>query len=335
MAPTAYSPRALFDNEIQFVHVPAGKMRRYFSPLNITDIFKTVYGCISALFHIFSIYPDVVFGKGGYGSFPVLLAARILRIPVMIHESDSQPGRVNRWAGKFARKIAVSYSEAAKYFKTATVANTGNPIRKDVIDPLKNGADEFLHLEQNTPVIFVIGGSQGSKRINEVILDALPELLNRYQIIHQTGQANMEDVLSMTTIILKDHPFSYRYHPFDYMNELSIRMAAGTAESVISRGGSSVFEIAAWGLPSIIIPLPEHISHDQTSNALAYAKTGAASVIEDNNLSAHILIEEIDRIHNNPLLREKMAERSRIFAKRDSAIIIADALINIALEHEK
>ncbi|OHA23968.1 MAG: hypothetical protein A3D50_02040 [Candidatus Taylorbacteria bacterium RIFCSPHIGHO2_02_FULL_44_12] len=112
-------------------------------------------------------------------------------------------------------------------------------------------------------------------------------------------------------------------------------MAAGTAESVISRGGSSVFEIAAWGLPSIIIPLPEHISHDQTSNALAYAKTGAASVIEDNNLSAHILIEEIDRIHNNPLLREKMAERSRIFAKRDSAIIIADALINIALEHEK
>src|SRR3990167_3990069 len=72
MAPTAYSPRALFDNEIQFVHVPAGKMRRYFSPLNITDIFKTVYGCISALFHIFSIYPDVVFGKGGYGSFPVL-----------------------------------------------------------------------------------------------------------------------------------------------------------------------------------------------------------------------------------------------------------------------
>src|SRR3989344_2601531 len=102
MSPTRYNPKALFDNDIQYVHVPAGKIRKYFSLLNITDFFKIIYGSFSAIIKMFQIYPNVVFGKGGYASFPALLAARILRIPVVIHESDSIPGKVNTWAGKFA-----------------------------------------------------------------------------------------------------------------------------------------------------------------------------------------------------------------------------------------
>lgn len=344
MAPAKYNPRALFDNEIEFVGVSAGKIRRYFSLLNLTDAIKTAVGCVSATVKMYSIYPDVVFGKGGYASVPPLFAARLLGIPVVIHESDSTPGRANAWAGKFARKIAVSYPEAAEFFvskgkesKVATdkVALTGNPIRSEIAEPLSNGAHEFLGLEQDTPVVVVLGGSQGAQAINDVLLEALPVLLNNYQVIHQTGRANLKEVTSTAGIILKDHPYAYRYHAFDFLNELALRMSAGVAAVIVSRAGSTIFEIAAWGAPSIIIPLPSSVSHDQTTNAFAYARTGAASVIEENNLSAHILAAEIDRIHGNKAIAETMRERAKAFARLDSATIIADALIDIALEHEK
>ncbi len=334
MAPTPYNPRALFEAELQFIRVPAGKIRRYFSLLNITDAFKTAYGCLWALVTMFRIYPDVVFAKGGYASFPALLAAKILGIPVVIHESDSKPGRVNAWAGKFAKRIAISYPTAAKYFKETKVAHTGNPIRAAIIEPLSNGAREFLNLEEKTPVVFILGGSQGSQTINDVMLNALPELLNRYQVIHQVGKANITNVTETTNLILKDHPYSYRYHPFDYLNELAIRMSAGVADVIISRAGSTIFEIASWGVPSIIIPISPEVSHDQTPNALAYAQTGAASIIEENNLTAHVLIGEIDRIYTHPAIQQTMKERAKAFARKDSATLIADAILNVALEHE-
>ena len=337
MAPNKYNGRALFDHEIEFVQVPAGKIRRYFSLLNITDVFKTIYGCISALISMFRIYPDVVFGKGGYGSFPALFAAKILKIPVVIHESDSAPGRVNAWAGRFAKKIALSYPEAAAHFtnKEGAVAMTGCPIRTEVAQPLSNGAHEFLQLEAGQPVVLVLGGSQGAQNINDAIIEGLPELLNRYQVIHQVGRKNIEEIKSTTGVILKDHKHSYRYHPFDYLNELALRMSAGVADVIISRAGSTIFEIAAWGVPSIIIPLPRSVSHDQTANAFAYAKTGAAAVIEENNLSAHIIIEEVDRIYNSPNIKETMKRQAKAFSRLDSANLIADAILDIALQHEK
>jgi UDP-N-acetylglucosamine--N-acetylmuramyl-(pentapeptide) pyrophosphoryl-undecaprenol N-acetylglucosamine transferase len=334
MAPTKYNPRALFDNEMEFVMVPAGKIRRYFSLLNFTDAFKTVTGCIIALIRMFTIYPDVVFAKGGYASFPALFAAKILRIPVIIHESDSKPGRVNAWAGKFAARVALSYPQASKYFKGDKVAHTGNPIRPDIMEPLTNGAFEFLNLEQNTPVVLILGGSQGSQTINDVILNALPELLNRYQVIHQVGRSNMESMSETSKLILKDHPYSFRYHPFDYLNDLALRMSAGAAEVIVSRAGSTIFEIASWGKPSILIPLSPEVGHDQTSNALAYSSTGAASVIEENNLTPHVLIGEIDRIHTHKAIQDTMKERAKAFSRRDAAGLIAEAILNIALEHE-
>jgi len=337
MAPTEYNPRALFDNEIEYLPVMAGKIRRYFSILNLIDIFKTFFGCITAIFKVFILYPDVVFGKGGYGSFPALVAARILRIPTIIHESDGKPGRVNSWAGKFAEKVAISYPGAAQYFRTdkSKIAYTGNPVRKEIAKPLIAGAYELLHLEEGIPVILILGGSQGATAINNVILQILPDLVERFQIIHQTGKANIDEVKATSSVILKDNKHASRYHPMEYLNELNLRMAAGTAEIVISRAGSTIFEIASWGLPSIIIPLPLSVSHDQTTNALTYAQTGAASVIEEDNLGAHILIEEINRIHDNPVISQTMRDHAKAFSRPDSADKIADAILDIALKHEK
>ena len=337
MAPTKYNPRALFDNEIEYINIPAGKMRRYFSLLNITDLFKTLYGTISAIMEVYRIYPDVVFGKGGYASFPVLFAAKILRIPIVIHESDSSPGRVNAWAAGFAERIAISYPEVAEKFKIqdkSKIAFTGNPIRKEVATPLSNGAREFLNLEYRTPVILVLGGSQGSEIINDAIVDGLPEMVKRYQIIHQTGRKKFDIVKETSSLVLKDNPQSYRYHPFDYLNDLAMRMSAGIADVVVSRAGSTIFEISAWGLPSIIIPLSKEVSHDQTQNAFSYARSGACTVIEEHNLTSHILVSEIDRIINNQHIKERMKEKAREFSHTDAAEKIAEVILEIGLKHE-
>jgi UDP-N-acetylglucosamine--N-acetylmuramyl-(pentapeptide) pyrophosphoryl-undecaprenol N-acetylglucosamine transferase len=334
MAPHPYNAGVLFEHGITYKKNNAGKLRRYFSVLNFFDLFKTGWGVLQSIIEVYKLYPDVVFAKGGYASFPVLLAAKILRIPVVIHESDSTPGRVNAWAGKFAEKIAISYPEAAKYFPADKVALTGNPVRKEVTVPITEGAREFLKLENNIPVIFILGGSQGARILNETILEDLGNLVSKYEVIHQTGKNNFEEVKATAEAVLFDSKNKNRYKPYDYLNELAMRMAAGVSDVVISRAGSTIFEIAAWGVPSIIIPIPEEISHDQRKNAFAYARTGAAEVIEEGNLTAHILQSEITRIISNQEDKEKMKAAAKAFYKPDAGKIIAEEILKIALSHE-
>ena len=334
MGPSPYDERLLFENEIVFKRSYAGKIRPYFSVKNIFDYFKTGIGIIKAVVDVWSIYPDVVFGKGGYGSFPALFAARLLRIPVVIHESDSKPGKVNSWAGKFAARVAVSYESAGKYFPTDKVAHTGNPIRPEIMDPTTTDAMKFFGLEPSVPVILVIGGSQGSAKINESVLDILPELVLEYSVIHQTGKNNFKEISDTAIVILRDSPNKDRYKPLAYLNTIAVRMSAGASSLIISRAGSSIFEIAVWQKPSIIIPIPEEVSHDQTSNAFAYEASGACSVIEENNLTPHVLMAEIDRILNDKNIYSKMVAGTKTFAIRDAADKIAREIINIALSHE-
>jgi UDP-N-acetylglucosamine--N-acetylmuramyl-(pentapeptide) pyrophosphoryl-undecaprenol N-acetylglucosamine transferase len=334
MAPNPYDEKALFDNRIIFKKNIAGKNRLYFSFENFFDLFKVALGSLTALWKLFLIYPDVVFSKGGYGAFPVLLAARFLRIPVVIHESDSIPGRVSLWSSKFAERIAVSFSDAVALFPKEKTALTGNPIRKDLIKPSSSGAREYLDLESNTPIILILGGSQGAQKINEIILSVLPELIQKYQIIHQTGKENIGYIKITSKVILKDSEFSNRYKAFGYLDVLAMKMSAGAADIVITRAGSGIFEVANWGLPSIVIPIPESISRDQRSNAFSYASTGAAIVVEEKNLSPHVLMSEVERVLNDENLKKSMSEAAKNFAQTDAGDKIAREIIKIALKHE-
>lgn len=334
-APDPYDRELLLANNIKFVPTAAGKIRRYFSLLNVIDYFKTAWGVFKAVLRVFFLYPDVVFGKGGYASFPTLLAAKLFRIPVVIHESDAAPGKVNTWAGSFAVKIAVSYPDAAKFFPKDKVAHTGNPIRKAALVPAREGGQEFLKLERDVPVVFVMGGSQGAQAINDLILAALPQLLPHYQVIHQVGPANMVDVEGRARVVLANDPHPNRYKPFGYLNDLAMRMAAGSADIVISRAGSTIFEIASWGLPSIIVPLPTAAEDHQTKNAYAYARAGACSVMEQSNMTPGLLVSEIRRLLENEPVKHAMQNAARSFSRADSATLIANALIDIALSHEK
>jgi UDP-N-acetylglucosamine--N-acetylmuramyl-(pentapeptide) pyrophosphoryl-undecaprenol N-acetylglucosamine transferase len=187
MADTPYDKQILFNNRITFAQVPAGKMRTYSSIKNFFDMFSAGLGAIIGLLKVFVIYPDVVISKGGYASFPAVFAAKVLRIPVIVHESDSYPGRLNLWTSKWATHVAVSWPEAVEYLPKEKTVLTGQPIRKSIIHGATEGAYEFFGFDADKPTIFILGGSQGAEIINKVILDALPLLLDKYQIIHQTG----------------------------------------------------------------------------------------------------------------------------------------------------
>jgi len=333
--PEKYDERALFEQEIQFKQIPTGKLRLQFSIKNILDMFKVGFGVIKAIWEVFKVYPDVVFAKGGSGSFPTLMAARILRIPVVIHESDSVPGRVNLWAGKFAQAIAISYPEVSNQFPDGKTAHTGNPIRKELVHPEREGAHEFLKLEKDVPVILILGGSQGAQRVNDTILRSLPRLVEKYQVIHQVGDKNITSVTQLADMELKSSKHKDRYKPFPFLNVLAMRMSAGVADIIITRAGSTIFEIALWGIPSIIVPIPPQTSRDQRSNAFAYAHSGAAVVIEEANFDDDILISQLDRILGSSDKLDSMSKAAKGFARDDASRKIAMKVLEIALEHEK
>jgi len=331
-----YDKEALVENGLIYQEINAGKLRTYSSVKNFLDIFKVFFGVIGAIFKMFSIYPDVVFGKGGYASFPTIFAAKILRIPVLIHESDSAPGRVNEWAGKFAKKIAISFKEAADYFPAKNVAWTGQPIRIELENKTNHEmALKYFKLESDLPVILVLGGSQGAELINNTIIDALPRLTKNYQIIHQTGVRNFTMVKERSDVVLTNNLNKTRYLPLAFLNPLQMKNAAGAASIIISRAGSTLFEIAAWGIPSILIPFTESNADHAKKNAFNYARAGACSVIEEMNMTANILSSEIERIIGDKDTWIRMNKSAEMFHKPDAAMKIARELVDMALAHEK
>lgn len=339
MGPSVLDYEALDQQGITWIKTSAGKVRRYYSIRNVFDVFRTMWGIVQSIIRLYLLYPDVVFSKGGYASFPTTVAARILGIPVIVHDSDAHPGRANTIAAKWAIAVATSFPGAAAYFKKVKpekIALIGNPTRKTLFKKVAGGAHEYLSLSPEVPTIFVLGGSQGAQAINSVVLDSLPTLLNNYQVIHQTGKDNIQDVTFVASAIIGEHPHKDRYRPFGFLNTLAMRMAAGAATIVIARAGAgTIFEVAAWGIPSIIIPIPEDVSHDQTENAFAYARSGAAVVLKQHNLTTHLLIAEIERIMQNPDVALSMSEAAHAFAKPDAARKLARMILDTALTHEE
>ena len=338
IGPEPFDRAMLQEHEIQYLPSAAGKLRKYASFRNVLDTFKTFWGIVRSTLQLYRVYPDVVFSTGGYAAFPTLYAARILSIPIIIYDADAKPGRVSLWSASFARWIALAHPEAAKEFPPKVlgkVARTGHPIRTEIETPAIEGGHEFLKLDPTTPTIFIMGGSSGARAINETTLNALPTLLERYNVVHQTGTPNLNEVNEVASVALRDSRHTDRYRTFGLLNALALKMAAGISSVVVSRAGSgSIFEIASWGIPAILIPIPTEISHDQTENAFSYARAGAATVLEQHNLTPHLLIAEIERIMGNKDLQASMSAAAKAFARPQAAQKIAEVIIETALEHE-
>lgn len=334
IGPDPYDSEALAEERIQFVRCPAGKTRRYHSLRNFFDIFKTFYGFLIALLKLYQIYPDVVVSKGGYTSVPVVLAAAFLNIPIIVHESDAVAGRANRLAAHFARYIAVSYPHKIAEFPETKTILTGIPIRRELITGDHPNARALIGVESDLPMILVLGGSQGAERLNHLILESLDDLLPRFEIVHQTGDSHFEKVVHTAKELVRDEALVDRYHPVAFLSSSLLSSAMSVADLVISRAGSgTIHEIALHGKPSILIPIPESVSHDQRSNAYAYARTGAAVVIEEGNLHDGILIPEIFRIMKNPEVYATLQAGAREFAQNAGASRVVEIIKKIVDEH--
>ncbi|MFH0905173.1 MAG: undecaprenyldiphospho-muramoylpentapeptide beta-N-acetylglucosaminyltransferase [bacterium] len=280
---------------IPFQAISAGKLRRYFALENIADPFKFMRGVWEAGVILKRFRPQVVFAKGGYVSLPIVVAAGHLNIPVIVHESDSRLGRANRWALRSATKLALAFpiEECIKNSLIpesyrAKLVYTGLPIGRD----LWEGSREPL-FHNGKPIVMISGGSQGASAINDLVWGVLPQLANRYDLIHQVGEAHLSAATEQQQGLPADLQNSYL--PFGFDRQLH-RRGLRLADLIVGRAGSSIFEFAVLGKPTILIPLPVKIGDDQIRNSRFIEQLGAAVVLDQNGLTSEKLLAAIDEL---------------------------------------
>ncbi len=321
--------KILFRQEgIKSRFVLAGKLRRYLNPIsffqNIFDFFfKIPIGVFQSFFYIFFINPDLIFSKGGYGSLPVVIAGKLLGVPIFLHESDSIPGMVNRFLARFALEVFVSFPDTP-FFPKKKIILVGNPIRKELLEGKFEEGRVFFGLSGENPIILILGGSQGAQRINDRILEILPELLKDFELIHQCGERNFKQVKAEAEVMISPQLARY-YHLYPFLKEEELKNAYAVADLIVSRAGSgSIFEMAALGKPSILIPLPESAQAHQIKNAYLFAQKGATIVLEEENFTAHFFLEKIRYLFSNPINLEKIRQAAKEFSRPKAAQIIAE-----------
>lgn len=322
----------LSQEEVKVKSILAGKIRRYFTPLsffqNLFDIFfKIPLGTFQAFFYIFFLAPDLIFSKGGYGSWPVVISGWILGVPIFLHESDIAPGLANKIISRFSLLIFVSFPKT-EYFPLEKMVLVGNPIRREILEGSKEEAKNRFNLTSQKPLILILGGSQGAQRINDLILEILPQLLENYQVIHQVGEQNYHQVQAESKVVISEEQ-EKDYHLFGFLDEIELSLAYQAADLIVSRAGSgSIFEISAIGKPSILIPLPEAAQDHQLKNAYSFSQDGRALVIEEANLTPHFFLERINYLFSHPREMAEMAKRAKEFSQPESAKIVAQYLID-------
>lgn len=322
-----FTRRIFQEQNIKARFIFSAKLRRYFSLKTVLDFIKLPLSILQALFWLFVLMPDVVFSKGGPGSPQVILAAWFYHIPIIIHESDTMAGLSNRFAGRFAKKVALAFEKAQDSFAAEKVIIVGNPVRQQLLQTNQQKAQEAFQLNQQQPVLLVVGGSQGAQFINELVLSILPELLQKYQVIHISGPANYQR-LSASLRGTKQSLNLTNYHLYAFLNEQQMALAYTASHLVLARSGAgAIFELAALAKPSILIPLPDAAGDHQRINAYEYAKTGAALVLEQSNLREHILLQRISAILDDPTSQAQMSQAARQFAKPEAAKIIAQQIL--------
>lgn len=275
------------EQEIPYYGISSGKLRRYFDLKNFTDPFRVIKGYYEAKKILKQLKPDIVFSKGGFVTVPVVMAAKKFGIPVVIHESDMTPGLANKLALPSATRVCANFPETLSHFPEGKAVLTGTPIRKELFSGNKIKGIEFCSFNLNKPVILIIGGSSGSRKINEVIRGMLPTLLKDFQIIHLCGKGNLDDKLTDTP----------GYAQFEYINEeLSDLFAA--ADLVISRAGANaICELLALRKPNILIPLPAASSRgDQILNAESFERQGYSYVLKEEDLTVSTLLKAIGEV---------------------------------------
>jgi len=325
--------RAVIENAgIEFYGVPSGKLRRHFSLRNVSDAFRVGAGFLSARKILKRERPVLLFSKGGFVSVPPCAAAASLKIPVFTHESDYSPGLATRINTRFAERIFIPYRETAAFFSEKNrgkIMVSGNPIRTefDGADPEKGRA--FLGLNGSERVLLVLGGSQGSREINELIRPALPELTKFYTVVHQTGESHLESVSEGVSEFVN----AGKYKPFAYFKD-EIPHVIATAELILCRcGANTLFECKYLNKPMVLIPFRGSGTRgDQVENARIFQEAGAAIIFSNDSSpsSPEALSHLIASLASDPEKRNAMGEAK--ITEQSAAKMIANEILNKVLE---
>ena len=274
----------------KYYGISSGKLRRYFDWKNFSDPFRVMNGFFEAKRILRKIKPDVIFSKGGFVSVPVVLAAKALHIPAVIHESDMTPGLANRIALRGATTVCCNFPETVEKLQGNRAIWTGTPIRQELFSGDANRGLSFCGFDyaNDKPVLLIIGGSQGSVFINNAVRGSLDELLKDFRIIHLCGKGNLDESLKNRE--------GYAQSEF-ISKELPDLFAA--ADIIISRAGANaIFELLALKKPNILIPLGLNASRgDQILNARSFEKQGFSKVLEEESVTAELLTDTVRKVY--------------------------------------
>ncbi|MGW8047319.1 undecaprenyldiphospho-muramoylpentapeptide beta-N-acetylglucosaminyltransferase [Staphylococcus shinii] len=304
---------------IKYHSISSGKLRRYISWDNIKDVFKVLKGILDARRVLKKEKPDLLFSKGGFVSVPVVIAAKSLKIPTIIHESDLTPGLANKISLKFAKKIYTTFEDTLQYLPKDKADFVGATVREDLKTGDKKRGYQLTKFNDNKKVLLVMGGSLGSKKLNSIIRENLEALQATYQIIHLTGKGLIDEQYSNQ----KD------YIQFDFVKDDLTDLLAIT-DTVISRAGSNaIYEFLALRIPMLLIPLGlEQSRGDQIDNAENFEAKGFGKTIPENDLTEQKLIDQLNNIEaNRDVIINQMQTYKESFTRQDLfRKIIKDAL---------
>jgi UDP-N-acetylglucosamine--N-acetylmuramyl-(pentapeptide) pyrophosphoryl-undecaprenol N-acetylglucosamine transferase len=309
---------------VRFIGISTGKLRRYFSWKNFTDLFRIAGGFFASMGILMRLKPAIVFSKGGFVSVPACLAARILKIPVITHECDFSPGLATRINARVASDVFVSYEETARAFPERMrqrVTVTGNPVRPVFYSASAERGRAFLGCSDSAlPILLVLGGSLGARQVNEMVLGSLESLCANFVVVHQTGEQNRDQAASDVSPTVKE-----RYKPYAFIREEMADVLAAAALVVARSGANTVWECAAAGKPMILVPLEKGSSRgDQVENARYFVSHGAAIMLTGSEATSERLAETVLGLVAHEGVMKDMAQNSAALgADRPAARIAA------------
>ncbi len=304
---------------IPYYPIQTGKLRRYFDLRNLSDPFRVLKGGRQARGILKKLRPNIIFSKGGFVSVPVVKAASMEHIPVIIHESDLTPGLANKISFSSADVICANFPETLDYLPVKKAVLTGLPIRPELLSGSRAEGLRICGFDESKPVVMIIGGSVGAGAVNNVIRGVLPELLKRYHVAHICGKGKTDPGL--------DNKPGYKQ--FEFIDEELPHIYA-MADLIISRAGANaICEILALNKPNILIPLPATASRgDQILNAASFESRGYSCVLEQENLTNLNLLNTMEKVFAN---REKYIKKMAASEQLDAT----DTIISLIEKHSR
>lgn len=321
------------ESGIPFHPIPTGKLRRAWAWRNVTDLLLNVpAGIARSLVLLRRLRPRAVFATGGFVALPVVVAAALARVPIVVHEQTSVPGLANRLSARLARRVAVTFAGSATAFPGARVVVTGNPLRPELRGGSRADAVARFALDPGLPLVYVTGGALGAHAINRAVGAGLPRLLAATQLVHQCGdnpatgdRAWLEERRAALPAALASR---YTVVPF-VSAELPGLYAA--ASLVVARAGAgTVNECCQLGLPALYVPLPGARGDEQTANATLVARTGGCAILPQAALTPDQLADQVQALLADPAALERMGAQARTLAVPDAAARLANVIAEVA-----